>query len=91
MIIESNDFDIENWWNETSTVVQGLIGGAIAAFLLSIMFAMRLLFKSDRVASDSVALLNDEELDNEEIWTKKQQPPAYVEEEEKQPFLTDDK
>jgi hypothetical protein len=92
MIMDSNDFDIENWWNETSSIVQGLIGGAIAVFLLTSLFALHYLYKSSE-SSDSVALLNEEQdLDNEEIWTKQQQPPAYVEEEEeKQPFLSDNK
>ncbi|EPB87099.1 hypothetical protein HMPREF1544_06123 [Mucor circinelloides 1006PhL] len=83
--------DLQDWWNETSTMNQGLIGGAFVAFFAGILLAIRELIKPS--SYDPVSLVEDQkDATDEQIWDKKSQPPAYVEqEEEKQPFLNESK
>lgn len=82
-------FDLQDWWNETSTMNQGLIGGAVVAFFAGVFMLLRELFKPS--SYDPVSLVEDQkDVADEQIWDKKAQPPAYVEqEEEKQPFLNE--
>lgn len=70
---------------------QGLIGGAFVAFFAGILLAIRELIKPS--SYDPVSLVEDQkDATDEQIWDKKSQPPAYVEqEEEKQPFLNESK
>lgn len=86
-----DSIDIQDWWNETSTMHQGIIGGAFFAFFVGVLLAIRELVKPS--SYDPVSLVeNQKDADEEQIWDKKAQPPAYVEqEEEKQPFLNESK
>lgn len=63
--------------------------GAICAFFLGVVLAVRQLIASRNSNYEHVALVDDES--PEQIWVKKEQPPAYIEQEqtqeEKKPFL----
>ncbi|KAI9473838.1 MAG: hypothetical protein EXX96DRAFT_621474 [Benjaminiella poitrasii] len=86
------DFRFEGWWNETSSVDQCLVGGALIAVFLSTLLALRQLFLSvaNHRQYDAVLLEEEaQETSSEEVWDAKKQPPAYVEHEEKQPLVTE--
>ncbi|KAI8890797.1 hypothetical protein K501DRAFT_167852 [Backusella circina FSU 941] len=72
-----------DWWNDQTSVVRGFIAGTVCAFFLSLILAVRQLIVSSNASYDSVPI---EESSDEQIWEKKQEPPAY-EEEENKPFL----
>ncbi|KAG2200620.1 uncharacterized protein EV154DRAFT_556893 [Mucor mucedo] len=80
---------VDNWWNEASNLSQGLVMGAICAFFLGFVMAVRQLVSSKYSSYEHVVLTEDES--SEQIWAKKEQPPAYIEQEqtteEKKPFL----
>ncbi|CEP17728.1 hypothetical protein [Parasitella parasitica] len=84
--------DFQDWWSNTSAMNQGLISGALVAFFVGILLAVRELIKPS--SYDPVSLVEDQkDAGDEQIWDKKAQPPAYVEqeEEEKQSFLNESK
>jgi hypothetical protein len=72
-----------DWWNNQTSVVRGFIAGTVCAFFLSLLLAVRQFIVSSNTSYDSVPI---EENTDEQIWEKKQEPPAYQEEENK-PFL----
>ncbi|KAI8646578.1 hypothetical protein BD408DRAFT_409903 [Parasitella parasitica] len=84
-------FDVQDWWNKTSAMNQGLISGALVAFFVGILLAVRELIKPS--SYDPVSLVEDQkDASDEQIWDKKAQPPAYIEQdEEKQAFLNESK
>lgn len=83
---------LQEWWNEASALNKSFVFASLVGFFAGIFILIRELFRPPS-SYDPVALVEDQkDASDEQIWDKKAEPPAYVEqEEEKQPFLNESK
>lgn len=70
---------VDAWWNETSTVVRSVVCTTVFAFFFAICYIVSQLFTSRSASYEAVAVVDHDD--------NKQQPPAYIEKEETQPFI----